>query len=119
MSAQQVAQTIRQQIGAMNLAAVGAHEFSYTREGHGGLQFKMGGRQRWAHIVLNGRDLYDVELFRLDRHYNRVTIYAVDNIYAEDLGRVIRDNAYRDQRSGQGHNRGKGLRARAAARRRR
>lgn len=99
---QQVAATIKQQIGPMTLARVGASGFYYTSQESGGLVFdarlqRRGGSQvrlmRVA-VALNGRDLYDVRVThtrggRGAHRYDLVEHYQASDVDAENLSGVI------------------------------
>lgn len=88
----EVANTIRRQIGPMALMSCGAHDLAVI---HNGLQFKVGGRQRWTEVVLDPSDTYTVTVFRLARNHARVVEYSGSDIYAEQLASVIRREADR------------------------
>lgn len=87
-----IATTIRDQIVAvdrMALMAWGAKNMSAVKNG---LMFKTSGMTAWKGYVTvsynEGKDLYDVEFARL-RKCEKIVDRVVDEVYAEDLVRVI------------------------------
>lgn len=82
----QVATTIKAQIGVGALMRMGAHRMRSTDHT---FQFKVGGkRQTYVDVTLNGRDLYDVTMFRMV-NYDSKTLARVDNVYADQLERTV------------------------------
>lgn len=97
----QVADTIRQQIGFWNFAAVGARDFLYGSEERGSLSFhanilpftKTGKRSGCARImdvkiICTFSDTYTVTV-TYKRAGEIITHYTASNIYADQIGRVI------------------------------
>lgn len=87
-----IAQTIRQQIMALDplaLIAWGARDFVNTGDG---FKFRSSGMVRWkgwVHVRYNeGTDLYDIEFFRI-RGVKMTVDKRVDGVYAEMLVDVI------------------------------
>jgi len=87
-----IAQTIRQQIMAIDplaLIAWGARDFVNTGDG---FKFRTSGMVRWKGWVYvrynEGTDLYDIEFFRI-RGVKMTVDKRVDGVYAEMLVDVI------------------------------
>lgn len=87
-----VAQTIRQQINAIDRMAFFAWGVKEMIANTSGLQFKSTGMARWKGWVdvkyNEGTDLYDIDFFRI-RAGKLIMDRKVADIYAEDLVRII------------------------------
>ena len=92
-----IAETIRDQIKALDfwaLGAWGAKDFVKTRSADAtteGLRFKTSGMVKWkgyVSIELNGQDLYDVKFQRI-RKLKVVTDKELHNIFADQLVEII------------------------------
>ena len=55
------------------------------------LIFQVGpGRPLWKVVVtLNGRDLYDIELLRFDRHFNHTVVASHEDVGVENLNATL------------------------------
>ena len=96
----EVANTIRQQLNSIDrraLFAWGAHQFAGSDATDNGLPFlqfqvknnpKVKGTAR-VKISLNGKDLYNIEVFKVDSKYNIKYIKQLEDVFAEDLVSVI------------------------------
>ena len=93
MSMQEIANTIKNQIGHKALYMLGAKNISYSSE-NGSLSFKiMRNAKSVTHIriTLNGKDLYDVEY--LNCNVKRIKTIAIDNdLYCDMLHQSIERN---------------------------
>ena len=85
---QEIATTIRSQLYTMDTHAMmcfGVNQFLAVENGlqfrASGSKVKRGGR---VEIKLNGKDLYDVEVFRVVKFEKKV-IKRVEDVYVEDL----------------------------------
>lgn len=86
-----VASTILNQVGRVACSDIGARDYTSTDEG---VQFRVGkGPLKKLCIILNGRDLYDVKLYKQGPAPSFKGSWVVDehDIYAEDLSRVVVD----------------------------
>jgi hypothetical protein len=87
-----VAQTIRQQINAIDRSAFMAWGVKGMIANANGLQFKTTGMVRWKGWVdvkyNEGTDLYDIDFFRI-RAGKLIMDRKATDIYAEDLVRTI------------------------------
>lgn len=84
---QEVAATIRQQVGVGALMRMGAHKPGYI---HQGFTFKLGGkRQTWIRIQLNAWDTYDVEMVKIASQGRKQAVVktfdSAHHIYADQL----------------------------------
>lgn len=87
-----VAQTIRQQINAIDRMAFFAWGVKEMVANTNGLQFKSTGMAKWKGWVdvkyNEGTDLYDIDFFRIRAGVLKMDRKATD-VFAEDLVRVI------------------------------
>ena len=87
-----VAQTIRQQINAIDRSAFMAWGVKEMIANTNGLQFKSTGMARWKGWVAvkynEGTDMYDIDFFRI-RAGKLIMDRKVADIYAEDLVATI------------------------------
>lgn len=93
----EVAQIILQQIKALNywaLGSWGARDYVGGKiyDGNEGIKFKVNGtktkRGSWIMITLNGKDLYDIRLYRI---YKMEVIWEKEenDVFCEDLVEII------------------------------
>ena len=77
------------QLTRQTVMQLGLHEFLTMPNG---FQAKIGGRAKTYLIVtLNARDLYDVEIVRVARNYDRVAVLAFSDIYADTMNKLLQD----------------------------
>lgn len=91
---QQIAKTIRQQIGVPNLMACGAREWKLLGfdSPKKGLQFRVnaGAKRQYIKVILEPNDTYTVISYRLKRVTDEhIDINDVYDIYCENLGETI------------------------------
>ncbi len=93
----QVAQTILDQMGGTRRIAmmIGAKNFMSLNEKMGGVSFKFprpqSGAPNYVKIVLNGKDLYDIEVGSIhSTKYKKLKSFR--DIYAENLVRTFEKN---------------------------
>lgn len=91
---EQTAKIILSQLGGSNklAAMIGANNFiSHSTTKLGGLSFRIkcqGAKANYVKIILNGNDLYDVEMGKI-RGLNYKVTYSQEDIFAEDLKEII------------------------------
>lgn len=87
-NAQEIANTIGKQLGGLNKvkAMTGAKDFVALGNG---LAFKYP-RGKYVKIILNGKDLYDVEFSNL-RGIKQTIKKNYNDVYAEDLKKVFEE----------------------------
>jgi putative heme iron utilization protein len=85
-----VANTIKDQIGGKGLYMLGAQNLVGDEKS---LTFHIRGSSKVSHvrITLNGKDLYGVEFLKI-RGVNMKKVNVENDVYAEDLRRVIEKN---------------------------
>lgn len=85
---QQMANTIRKQIGLSNLMACGAREYSFL--GFSGIKFKVnhGRARQYMTIVLTARDDYNVELRKITKDGEKI-LERAEGVYCENIGDVV------------------------------
>jgi len=91
---QDIAKTIRQQIGFANLASCGAREYKLIglESPKKGVQFRVNAsaKRQYIKVILEPNDTYTVISYRLkrvtDEHIDIVDLY---DIYCEQLGETI------------------------------
>lgn len=98
MNAQQVAETIRNQIGGFALKMLGAKNLSYGgefgKEQRPYLGFRIGRNAKsvnYVKITINTNDLYDME-FGYIRGVNYTVRETVENVYCDQLNSMIEEN---------------------------
>lgn len=89
MSNLEIANTIKEQLGHKALFMLGAHNLIGSDKA---LSFKIKGARKVSHIRItyNSLDLYDMEFLKY-KNYDLQTVKAYNNVYAEDLHRLIRE----------------------------
>lgn len=86
---QQMANTIRKQIGLSNLMAIGAREYKFLEEEQPGISFKVnrGQARQWMEIYLIN-DTYTVQLWKKTKTDNLLLEVARD-VYCEQIGSIV------------------------------
>lgn len=89
---QQMAATIRQQIGNANLMAIGAREYKFLDgdyEGRG-ISFKVnsGVKRQRMEITLDPSDTYTVALFKTSKKGD-ILLEIFSDVYCEQLGSIV------------------------------
>ena len=86
-----VAKTILEQLGGQKfIVMTGAKNFFYV--GSNGLTFKIGRNKTRANTIvikLNSKDLYDMELYRIDRNANEFKISEANDVYCDQLQEIF------------------------------
>lgn len=92
-----IAQTIKQQIGIDTWLAVSARnpQWFLNDDGDTVLRFRFGNRYGLPHFIeityRPGRDLYDLKGYKIHRNRCRTVLDDYTDVYADSLGFLIRD----------------------------
>ena len=89
---QQIAKTIRQQIGMVTLMACGARNWRFLENGKRGISFQVGAgsRRHFINIGLEPDDTYTIVSYKLKRITNeRIQLAAHTDIYCDQLTDLI------------------------------
>lgn len=92
---QEVAKTIRQQIGLKNLMAIGAREWRFLgwhAQGKQGLSMRVGAgsKRQFIEILLEDNDTYTVISYKLKRVTDiRIELERATDVYCEILGEIV------------------------------
>ena len=83
-----IGNTIWRQLPVMTKMACGMREPKVGENGE--LTVKVGRAMTWLTVSLNGRDYYDVELYRFKRStWERVTLETATDVDCESLSEVV------------------------------